>query len=144
MSFTSDLLGAVAQYLADGGMGTWRPTAPYQPSDPTPIFLRSTPASPDRAITLGTYVVDDDYSQPESVIGLQVRLRGDRNANTVAEMADQVFDLLHGMQGIDFDSGRIVMSWRNSGTPLGQDANERHEQSENYYLTVWRPSPHRA
>ncbi len=146
MPWTDDLLSGLAAYLAEGGFATWRPAAPYIPADITPIFITAVPASPDRIITLSPYQVGDDFSMAHDVQGVNVRLRGVRNdTRSVNDLSDSVFDRLHGAYGITLPGGlRLSMCERRSGTPLGVDGNGRHERSENYYLTVHRPSQHRT
>lgn len=143
MSYTADLTAAVAAYLAAGSVGTWKPNTPYIDSDPTPIVLQSMPGAPDSVLVIADYSISDEYADSDSVIGLQVTMRGDRDPRTVAALSDAVFDRLQGLQGLDFPGGRVVMAWRSSETPNGEDGNNRHIRSANYYLTVWRPSPHR-
>lgn len=145
MSFTTDLLSGIAQLLEDTGQGTWKPTGAYATDDPTPIIIKSVPASPDRVITLSEYSVSDDPTLSDSVKGLQVRFRAGRDPRTVDDMADDAFDVLHGLQGVELSTGvLIVQSYRQSSALLGADDNGRHERSDNYYLTVHRPSTHRT
>ncbi len=145
MGFTDDLLAGVAQYLAGGGVGTWRADGAYLPTDPEPIVITAVPSAPDRVIVLTPYTVSDDGSLSDSVQGLQVRLRGTVDPRVVQGLADRVFDRLHGSHGVTLPGGlRLVIAERRSGTPLGTDGTGRHERSENYHLTVWRPSPHRT
>lgn len=144
MAFTDLCLAALAQYLAAGGVGTWRPADPYLPTDPTPIILSAVPSTPDRILVLTPYPVSDSVTLSDSVLGVQVGMRGDRDPRTVQALSDAVFDRLHGAQAIGFAGGQIVACARQSETPLGTDGNDRHERTANYYLSVWRPSPNRT
>jgi hypothetical protein len=145
VAFTDDLLSGVSQYLADGGVGTWRPSGAYLATDPDPIVRTSVPASPDRVIVLTPYTVSDDGLMSDSVQGLQVRTRGTKDPRTVEAIDDAVFDRLHGAHGVSLPGGaRLVMAERKSGTPLGTDGGGRHQRTSNYHLTVWRPSSHRT
>lgn len=145
MSFTTDVLEGVAQWLSSAGIGTWRSTGVYT-ADETGIVLRAQPQTPDRVLTLSTYSLSDDPSLSDSVVGLQVITRwggGDPRPND--DLADQVFDLLHGATQVDLSTGlRVVQALHRSGTSLGQDANQRWRTSSNYALDVYRPSPNRT
>ena len=143
MSFTGDLLDGLAQLLADGGAGTYRATGAYAAGE-TAIVFGGMPQTPDRAIVLATYAVADDVSLSDSVVGLQVRSRGTSDPHDVEAIAGMVFDLLHGRTAFQAGTVRIVQALRQSGTPLGQDDNRRWEHSDNYYLTVHRPSANRT
>ena len=143
MSFTGDLLNGLAQVLADGGAGTYRPAGAYAASE-TAIVFGAMPQTPDRAIVLATYTVTDDASLSDSVIGVQVRCRGGANPHDVDDVAGAVFDQLHGRTAYEAGTVHVVQSLHQSGAPLGRDENNRWERSENYYLTVHRPSAHRT
>lgn len=145
MGFSDDLLSGVAAHLAAGGIGTWKPSGAYLPTDLNPIFVTAVPATPDRVIVLTPYTVSDDASMSDSVQGMQVRLRGTKDPRTVQDIDDRIFDRLHGAHGVTLPGGmRLVMCERRSGTPLGTDGNGRHERTSNYHLTVHRPSAHRT
>jgi hypothetical protein len=62
----------------------------------------------------------------------------------VSKLADRIFNFLEAKEGFTLPTGiRVVLCRRNSGGPLGQDQNDRWEHSDNYYLTLWRPSENR-
>jgi hypothetical protein len=144
VSFTGDLLNGLAQLLADGGAGTYRSDGTaYLPSE-TAIAFAAMPQTPDRAIVLATYTVTDDASLSDSAIGVQVRCRGGVDPHDVEAVAAAVFDLLHGATAYQAGAVRVVQSLHQSGAPLGRDDSNRWERSENYYLTVHRPSAHRT
>lgn len=143
MSFTTDLLAGVAQYLEDGAVGTWKATGTYVLADPNPIVIAAVPASPDRVITLTAYSVDDDEQLADSTQGLQVRCRGTSDPRTASDLDDAVFDRLHAAGPLTLGGVPVVGIRRVSSAPLGPDGNGRHEISSNYYITVARPSQHR-
>lgn len=142
MSFTTDLLQGLAQYLATAGVGTYRSTGAYLSSE-TAIVFDAMPPEPDRAIVLSDYPVSDDPSLSDSVLGIQIRTRGIADPLDVKAISDAVFNLLHGANGVNFGTVRVVEILRNSGIPMGRDENNRWERSDNYYATVNRPSTNR-
>lgn len=145
MSFTTDLLAGVAQLLEDEGVATWNPAGAYPADARRPIMMGVVPSGPDEVLTLTAYGITDDPSLSDSVHGMQVRGRAGRDPRTVDALLDDVFDVLHGLHGVDLPGGiRLELALRRSWTPLGADDNSRHERSDNYALTVHRPSPNRT
>lgn len=113
------------------------------PAGRTPIVLDITPESPDDVVTLRDYTVTDSPNLSDSVIGVQVDIRSTDRAKVRAIM-DALFNAFHGRQAGMLGTVRLVMAVRSSGTWLGQDSNNRLQRTENYYLTVHRPSPNRT
>lgn len=146
MPFTEDLLTGLASLLAAKGVGTWRATAPYLTTDPTPILVSLSPSSHDQVLTLADYAVSDDPILNDTVTGIQVRSRGLPNdPASCRALEDAVFDVLHGLRGVTLPGGvRVVLCERRSSTPTGVDDNRRHERVSNYYVTTNRPSPNRT
>lgn len=145
MGWSTDLLAGLAKHLHDSGVGTWLATGAYPTSTAAPIFLGSVPASHDRVIVLRAYGVSDDPHLTDGVQGVQVRYRGrkDLGAPDVDDLADEAFEALHGLQGVELAGVPVLLCRRTSWTPLGDDDNRRAERSDNYHLNVMRPSPHR-
>jgi hypothetical protein len=144
MPWTTDLLAGVAQYLEDHGVGTWQASGAYAPGASVPIFITASPGTPDRIIILTAYPVSDNGTLSDSVQGVQIRTRGTKDPRTVEEIADGVFDALHGLGSVNLGGVWLVHCYRSSGTPLPPDSNGRYERTDNYYLQVARPSEHRT
>ncbi|MEV4053038.1 minor capsid protein [Amycolatopsis sp. NPDC049688] len=144
MSFTGDLLDGYAALIAAAGIGTVRSDGSAYQASETAITFGAMPSEPDRAITLTAYPVRDDPSLSDSVVGLQVRTRGGSDPHDVEGLADALFDLLHHPQAHTVGAIRVVQALRNSGGPLGRDENNRWERSDNYYVTVNRPTANRT
>jgi hypothetical protein len=143
--FETNLLTGIAQLLATAGLGTWRDTGVYTAAE-TGIVFDTVPATPDRVITLTDYVVTDDPTLSDSVIGVQVRTRwGGQDPRPVKDLDGSIFDALHGLEGVNLTGGvHIVSMFRRSGTSMGSDTNNRWMRSSNYYATVHRPSTNRT
>lgn len=146
MGFTDDFLTAMALHLHAAGAGTWRGDGTPYGADETAIVLDDAPQSPDQVIALAAYGVEDDPTLSDDVIALQVRTRTAGNTS----LDDAVFDALHGLHDVDLPTGptdapvvHVTQVLRRSYAPLGFDGNSRRESSQNFYCTVWRPSPHR-
>lgn len=144
MGFTADLLGGLAQLLDDHDVGTWKASGKYAPADRRPIVISAVPSGPDEVIVLTSYDVDNDATQNDDVIGVQVRTRGTRDPRVVDLLDDDVFDVLQGLDVTDLSTGvRVALVERRSSAPIGADENGRHERSSNYYVTAHRPSSNR-
>jgi hypothetical protein len=83
------------------------------------------------------------------VIGLQVRTRwSGQDPRLVKDLSDAIYMFIQGKTWWTVGTGAaavtIVQCLRQSGSSLGQDSNNRWEWSDNYYLTVWRPSTNRT
>lgn len=144
--FQTDLLTGLAAYLQTAGIGTWSTSGAYTVGQ-TGIVLGTVPQAPDRVITLTAYSVRDNAALSDSVVGVQTRCRwAGQDPRPVDDLADRIFDLLHGMTHTTLSGGvHVVQCLRQSGpVSLGQDQNGRWSNSSNYYLTVHRPSANRT
>jgi hypothetical protein len=141
----SNLLAGVGALLADASVGVWNPTGAYA-SGQTGIVVKVIPQTPDTIIAISTYPVTDEPALSDSVVGLQVLTRaGGQDPSTVDDLADAVFDQLHGLHDHTLSTGvRVVQCLHRSGGSLGQDDLHRWSRSDNYYVTTHRPSPNRT
>lgn len=144
MGYTTDLLTGLAEHLAANGIGTWSTTATYTDAE-TGIVLKVVPQSPDSVIVLTDYSITDDPALSDSVTGVQIRTRtGGTDPRTTDDLADSIFNLLHGARGVALGPVSTQLISRESYLTGGRDANDRHERTDNYYIHAWRPSPHRT
>lgn len=143
MGWTSDFLTGLAQYLADSQVGVWRPTGPpYGPAE-TGIVIAAMPPAPDRVVCLTDYPVEDHISEADVTVGVQIRTRGTTDPRDVADLADAIYDLLHGATGMVLGGVSVVQVYRQSYTRLGRDEADRFERSDNYYVDAMRPTAYR-
>lgn len=126
------LLG-VAQALGDAGVGAWSPSA--VPSGAWPIIIDTTPPTVATSITLTEYGLGASPRLSDRVIGLNVRVRGDRAPATVRDKAADIFAILQGRRTLP-NGQRITQVFWQSEVQLGPDANGRHEMSINYYVQM--------
>lgn len=142
MSFEIDLLTAAGQYLDSKGAGRWLTSGTYKATD-VAISIDELPTTPDRGIAMSLYDVEDTAGT-DSVVGLQLWIRGSKNKASAKETKDAVFDALHNLQDVTWAGIPIVRIWRQSGANLGLDGNGRQEISQNYYLQITRTGPNRT
>jgi len=141
VGFEVTLLTAIGQYLETRGIGKWSTTPGTLD---TAITVDALAASPDRGIALTLYPVEDTGGTG-STVGLQVRFRGAAgNRSAVKNIADNVFDALHGLEHITWGGIPIIRVWRQSGAYLGTDANNRSESTANYYIECIRSGTNRS
>lgn len=146
MSFTKDLLNGIAAYLDDQSVATYRATGAYLTSE-TAIVVGELPTEPDNAIALVTYPVSDSAALSDSIVGLQVVCRAEAgDPSSADDLADEVFDVMHGVTHVTLASGvHLVQSLRQSGpVTLGEDTNGRWSTVQNFYLKLHRPSTFRT
>ncbi|MEU8035710.1 minor capsid protein [Streptosporangium sp. NPDC049078] len=142
MSWTTDLLTAFAEQLHAEGVGTWKPTGTYTSGETAIVFGRL-PTTPDRAIALACYGVDqgaDDPVSTDGTQGVQLRLRGTTDPRVVDGIADTAFDVL---QGWRLPAAGILLCTRRIQAPMGSDGNGRWERADSYHLLTHRPTQHR-
>jgi hypothetical protein len=143
MSWTTDLLTAIAEHLDAQDVAAWKPAGGYTPSDIAITFGRL-PSTPDRAIALTAYGVDQFAADPvntDSTQGVQLRMRGiPLDPRSVDDIADQAFDAL---QGWRHPAAGILLCTRRINAPMGVDGNQRFERADSYHLLMHRPSTYR-
>ncbi|MEU4234184.1 minor capsid protein [Nonomuraea sp. NPDC026600] len=139
MSWTTDLLTTIAVHLDAQGVGDWKPAGGYISTDTAIVFGRL-PTTPDRAIALAAYGVDqgaDDPVNTDGTQGVQLRLRGTTDPRVVDDIADRAFDSL---QGLQVPAAGILLVTRRINAPMGVDSNQRWERADSYNLLVHRPT----
>jgi hypothetical protein len=118
------------------------PTVVYAEGE-TGISIDVWPEVPGDSVTLTDYTVSDDPTLSDSVVGVQVTIRS-VSRDRVKYISADLFDLFHNAPRGMLGTVTLVAAWRSSGTNLGQDSNDRLGRTENYYLTVHRPSSNRT
>lgn len=126
---------------AYGKPGSYVPNG-EQPAGTVPIFIDRWPEGPGDVVVLTDYTVSDDISLSDSTIGVQVTVRSE-DLDRIKGITSDLFALFHGRWGGMLGRVTLVSARRASGTNTGQDSNDRQGRTENYYLTVHRPSTHR-
>lgn len=144
--FDTRLLEGVAETLAAEVTPSleWHsdPEVAYDGGMPA-IVLETYPEGVQDAVTLTGYVVADGIADgSDDVVGVQAMIRS-RSRGQVRAIASGIFAVLQSRRGGSLGTVRLVSARRASGTNVGQDADGRLVRSENYYLTVHRPSTHR-
>jgi len=138
--YNSTLMTGFAQLFEDASLGMFDTSGVY-PEDAVGIFLGMTPDKPDRALTIMSYPVEDT-DLTNVITGLQLRFRGSRDPRQVEDLSDAVYDLIHNKSHYQVNGIHVELSWRQSGAWMGQDANQRVERVENYYMHAERAAPH--
>ncbi|HJQ00081.1 MAG TPA: minor capsid protein [Jatrophihabitans sp.] len=129
----------LAELLAAAGIGTWRPDTPYA-SDETAILIRSIPNAPDRLIVITAWLMSNDPGTGDALLCAQIRTRASTDPTTDQDVDDQVFNALNGLHDTSIGGVPVTVMWHQSSLPLGPDANQRWENSNNFYARVAWPS----
>ncbi|MFE4548279.1 minor capsid protein [Streptomyces sp. NPDC056785] len=138
--YTSTLLDGIAGLLDAASVGKFRPDTVITDPD-TGIFRGVMPDSPQRALGITAYPVDDDDTT-NAVTGVQIRMRAGRDPDAIDDLADLVFDELHNRRKYRIGGIYVALSWRQSQAWIGQDAHGRMELTSNYYFRTVRSGAH--
>lgn len=139
MGFNKTLIEQTAATLVAAGVGK---TSNAGTNDVL-IVSDVLPQSPDKAIAISTYPVQDDATT-DSIVGVQLRIRGKANDRASGkDITDACFDTLHDLENVVWAGIPIVRIWHQSGANLGPDTSNRIETTSNYYIQLTRPGPNR-
>ena len=98
------------------------------------------PTAPDRAVALNCYAALDEAKVALTRLRVQVMVRGIVNDSLDAgDLADTIFDALHGLENLWFGGVHLVQCFRVSRIPLGIDSAKRTTRADNYECDVDLP-----
>jgi hypothetical protein len=137
VSWQTDLLRGLAQYLADAGVVAYAPSAAVATLT-KPIVVGDLPDKPDTAVGLRAYSGTADDTTSDVVQPVQFWIRG--RLTDVADLSDALFDALHGAVHLTIGGIRVTAARRVSSAPMGRDGAGREQQADNYYLDAHRPN----
>ncbi|MDE9364585.1 minor capsid protein [Luteipulveratus sp. YIM 133132] len=141
--FHSAVLLGLLEQLQAWDVGRYVATGVYAPGD-VPLVVTLLPDRPDAGVALTLYDKGDALELDDTLTGLQVRCRGRPSARGSAmDLADLVFDRLHGATDLDLHGVHLVQAIHISGGSLGFDAGNRPEYTSSYDLYLNRPSANR-
>jgi hypothetical protein len=132
-----DLIQAIAQIVADSGVGVWRPTGPVYTTTETGIYYGPVGAQTPRGVGLTRYGRTDYAPGDRHAVKtrrVQVRVRGlPNNPGDADDLAQAVDDAL---QGLTRTAGINLVDRQSGPAPLGTDGNGRSELSLNYLVIL--------
>ncbi len=129
---------AFALYLASESLVSYSETVPGGN-----CFLGSMPDQPDIAVMLhptGGFTSSTKAGYDERTI--QVMVRGTRNPVVGNDLAEAIYDALHGLRGMTLPDGTYLVRCEGIQTgpiSLGEDAKGRHEYTLNFLAQVRNP-----
>lgn len=143
MSWTTDLLDGLAQWLDDAGLGTYRADGSAYQAGETAIVVGTLPPVPDRLIVLTLYAATRPRGLADTAVSVQVRTRGPAgDSRAAADVLDPVHEALDGARDLTLGGVRVVQILHSSGpAPIGLDANNRAELTDNFLIQAERPTP---
>ena len=146
-SFLEDLLNGLGALLASDRPGrqhplTWRANGAYQTGESGVWVYLSGQAHKQTGVAIRAFGGSDDPSLSDSEVEVQLDFYG--TPREVVRMADDAFNLLHGRWGGIIGGVKTQLVNRTSVGVLGQDEVGNLRQTENYSLTVHRPSTNRT
>lgn len=143
MTFTKNLLTGLALDLVAGGIGVYRATGKYEPSE-TGIVIGYFPDQPSNIIALTPYGVDASAAG-DDIQGVQARVRKDgQDPRPVLDLADLIYERWHMRDHATLPGGvaTTLITWKSS-TSGGRDASGRNSLIQNFYVQHPRVIPHR-
>jgi hypothetical protein len=141
VSFTTDLLRGLAQFLNDQGIGVvYKPDGGYVAGD-TGVFFKGLPTSPNRVVAISAYGATDEAKIALSHLRVQFWFRGNPDDSLdVDDLGDAVFQAMQGLEHQTFGTAHVVQALRVSSVQLGIDGSKRSERTDNYALDVNVPT----
>lgn len=146
MFSTRQFLEALAEFLGNetdpNSPLTWRNPGVYAPVE-FGVYAMVAPPARNRTgdLVIRVYDSESDPTLSDSVLAIQFDIYG--AAQQVLDVSDYVFDRLQGLWGAKLGTVKVVSGSRTSGAPMGQDEGGNLRQTENYELSVHKPSTNR-
>nr|WP_202437981.1 minor capsid protein [Streptomyces sp. SID5910] len=128
----------IARYLASLDLLTYDPVGVTGDT-----YVGTMPPAPDQAVALtlygdGTPVARDDADTAQ----LQIRVRGTPDPRVSERRCLALRDALHGLAGIELPDGTwLVLATAPRPSPMGVDANGRHEHVTTAAIDYAAPTP---
>jgi hypothetical protein len=134
----ADLTDGIARYLDSINLLTYDPTGTSGDT-----FVGTMPAKPDRAVSLTLYgSATTDAPDDADVARVQIRVRGDADPRTSERRCRAIRDALHGLAGVELPDGTwLVLATAPIPSPMGVDANGRHEHVTTAAIDYAAPTP---
>lgn len=143
VSAETDLVLGVAGVLVAAGIGVRNDAGTYA-ADDVAIIVGDFPQDPAQIIALTPYVVSDDSDLNDSILAVQVMLRGTSDLRSVLDRSAAIFNELERLENQTFGSVNVACMWRQTGHLDGKDDSQRWMRSENYYCRVNWPTRYRT
>jgi hypothetical protein len=147
MSTTRDFLAGIASLIHETGIGVYDPDRTWTNADTAwAVALGpSVPEDPPKAIVLSAYSpAPDDPKMTDSLLAVQMRLRGDEDPGSVQDVNDALFTRFQGMHDTTVGGVALVLLWRQSSLPAPADENHRQQYSSNWYAQIAQTSNYRT
>ncbi|CAL9528940.1 minor capsid protein [Streptomyces sp. enrichment culture] len=133
----TDVTDGIARYLAARGLLTYDPT-----STTGDTFVGTMPPKPDRAVSLTLYDAGTTEARDDAdTARLQIRVRGTTDPRDSEQRCLAIRNALHGLAGVALPGGAwLVLATAPLPSPMGADANGRHEHVTNAALDIAAPT----
>lgn len=136
MSTDVDLLTGIGQLLATSGVGVWNTTGVFLSTD-TAIIAEAMPPTPDRAVVLTLFPVEESPVDTTARWLLQVRTRGLPNQPVDAvTLRGAVKDALNGLTNVTMGATGVTQCIFYTSFPVGVDDTVRYEHVQKFWLDI--------
>lgn len=133
----ADVTDGIARYLAALDLLTYDPTGTTGDT-----FVGTMPAGPDAAVSLTLFGAATPEARDDAdTASLQIRVRGTTDPRVSERRALALRDALHGLAGVELPDGTwLVLATAPRPSPMGADANGRHEHVTTVALDIAAPN----
>lgn len=138
----TDFTDGVAGLLVAHGIGSYNAAGVYT-SGQVGITTASVPTTPDQIICLTPSPIEDELVLNNTLVDLQIKLRGTLDPRVLMDRSSAIFNVLEGLQNVDFGAMHVALIWRQSSGFMGQDDNQRWMWSDHYYCRTNWATPNR-
>ncbi|MEV5086878.1 minor capsid protein [Streptomyces griseoincarnatus] len=134
----ADIVDGIARYLDALGLLDYDPTGTQGDT-----FVGTMPGAPGEAVALTFYGDGTTEARDDAETGrLQIRVRGTADPRTSERRCRDIRDALHGLADTVLPDGtHLVLATAPLPSPMGVDANGRHEHVTNAALDFAAPTP---
>ena len=136
------MLEGIALYLQSKGILTFDPNGVTGDT-----FIETMPDSPTNAVMLASFGGDEpDIRHPYDTRRFQVLVRGGVDPRPAKARAQAIYDALQGLSGVTLADGTYVVAIggvQSGPIRVGQDENNRHRFSLNFWVRLKAPTEHR-
>lgn len=103
----------------------------------TPVQIGPLVDTPDQCVGVAPYPLVDDLINGDSLVGVQITVRGSKTGGSqpVYALQERILLLVGGLRQMAFTSdANVVLAWRQISAPLALDAQGRPAIRDSYYV----------
>lgn len=139
-----ELIEGLATLLDSVSIGKYDTAGVYAADDVGIVFGAFTSEPSEQIVLTGYIVTDSPAPSNDTIVGVQVLLRGTEDLRSVQNRSGLIFDQFQGLGDRWFSSLYLATMWRHTGQLDGKDENSRWLSAESYYARTNWPTLYRT